>query len=270
VSAEVADALERTHFRAVEVGDEWRIEPKPKCQSCHVELDLRYPDKPGRLAVRAAALIGLCEKCAAEEEEAIERAKLQQALDNRIGDSQLPEPLRGLEFDAMITKGKRTLAIEAAKDWAQRADASGMFIYGETGTGKTRLAATATYYRLAHVGPVRFVSVAVLMAQIGAAFNDTARRDAIAVITGKGALVLDDLDKVSPSAWARQQLYAAINARCQAGAPLFVTANVNPRRLRDLYGEAIASRLQGYCATYELTGPDYRLTLDEEADDARL
>jgi DNA replication protein DnaC len=249
----------------------WRIEPAARCSECHRELVLITDDEPSHTALRMAALVTLCEECEDRREAALEKARAERELADRLAESGLPEPLRALRFEDMIGKGGRTAAIEAARAWAEAPDAGPFYLYGDVGAGKTRLAATAVYRRLECGRKVRFVSVAVLMAQIGAAFNDNARREAIKVITGSDALVLDDLDKVSPSAWARQQLYAAINARVQAGAPLLVTANVAPRALRDMYGEAIASRLAGGgVASYSLPGPDYRRTLDEEADDARL
>jgi len=101
----------------------------------------------------------------------------------------------------------------------------------------------------------------ILIAQLGAAFSDAARREAIGVLTGTGALVLDDLDKIKPSEWAVTQVFAALDKRIQAGSPLLVTTNKTPTQLGEQFGEPVMSRIVGYCRVFELPGRDMRLQL---------
>lgn len=236
-------------------------EVRTRCQECRVEIVLAVEEEePSRLALTYAAAAMLCERCSAAYEAAVKAEETRRDLDKRARASKLPEPLRALTFDQMIATGPRARAIQAAREWADAGH--GLVLYGPTGVGKTRLAGTAAWQRVLDGKPVTWVSVAVLMAQLGAAFSDPDRRAAIEVLTGTGPLVLDDFDKVNPTEWARTQLFAAIDRRISADAPLLVTTNLKPAALREKFGEAIASRLAG-CKTIELTGPDYRLRLDE-------
>jgi DNA replication protein DnaC len=77
------------------------------------------------------------------------------------------------------------------------------------------------------------------------------------------ALVLDDLDKVRPSDHAREPIYVAVNAWVEAEMPLIVTMNRSLLELADefgdRYGDAIASRLAGYCEEFEVGGRDRRV-----------
>jgi DNA replication protein DnaC len=95
------------------------------------------------------------------------------------------------------------------------------------------------------------------------AFGDEDRAAAVDAITGRGGLVLDDLDKVKPSEWACAQLLAAIDSRVQDDRSLLVTMNVTLGQLAEKlgpgWGDAIASRLAGYCEIVAVGGEDRRL-----------
>jgi hypothetical protein len=86
------------------------------------------------------------------------------------------------------------------------------------------------------------------------------------VLTGSGAIVLDDIDKSNPSEHVRNQLFPAIDQRVEAGAPMIVTANSSIGQLGERLGEAIMSRLAGHCTPLELDGPDRRLSLLRGSD----
>jgi DNA replication protein DnaC len=76
-------------------------------------------------------------------------------------------------------------------------------------------------------------------------------------------VILDDLDKARPSAFAAEQVFNAVDLCITHGSPLLVTTNLTPSQLATHWpaphGEAIASRLAGFCELHELTGPDRRL-----------
>jgi DNA replication protein DnaC len=76
-------------------------------------------------------------------------------------------------------------------------------------------------------------------------------------------LVLDDLDKTRPTPVAAEQLFLAIDHRIENRVPLAVTTNLSlaeiATRYEQPFGEAIASRLAGYCARHTITGVDRRM-----------
>jgi DNA replication protein DnaC len=115
------------------------------------------------------------------------------------------------------------------------------------------------------------VSVPDLIIKLSASFGDKDRAEALKVLTGRGPLVLDDLDKIKPSAHVLSHLFTAIDARYQSGAPLFVTTNMVPSELVDFFAgdrgdaderrvaaEAIVSRLLEHCVLHRIEGPDRR------------
>ncbi len=238
-----------------------------RCRSCQVEMHLESEEEPTLLARAIAAgamprVVGglVCTLCSDEMEATAERAESEEKRRERLTWSNLPVPMHGFEFREMVTGENRDEAINAARDWASDEKPRGLVIFGDVGTGKTRLAATAAWQRLRRWN-VRWVSVPVLLAQLGAAFDDKARKEAISVLTGKGALILDDLDKVNPSEWAVNQIFAALDTRIQAGAPLLITTNEPPSGLGAKFGEPVMSRVAEQ-RVLKLPGQDMRLQLD--------
>jgi DNA replication protein DnaC len=76
-------------------------------------------------------------------------------------------------------------------------------------------------------------------------------------------LILDDLDKVRPTAFAAESLFLAIDQSLTERRSLLVTTNWMPSEFAmqwpKPYGDAIVSRLVGYCELHRLTGQDRRL-----------
>jgi DNA replication protein DnaC len=95
-------------------------------------------------------------------------------------------------------------------------------------------------------------------------FNDERRTRALNRLTSTQApLVLDDLDKAKPTVFAAEQIFCAIDGAIVNKRPLIVTANVMPSALAAKWpaphGEAIASRLAGYCRVCMVKGDDRRI-----------
>jgi DNA replication protein DnaC len=242
-----------------------------KCGSCRRAVALLSEEKPGLDArLVAAGRISqirsgvTCDTCLLELEAAAERSQSDQKHRERISASNLDKAMQGFEFSQMVVGDGRELTIAAARKWAteEYPEPRGLYIFGDKGTGKTRLAATAAWQRLRQ-WHVTWVSWPILLAKLGAAFNDSARSEAISVLTGKGALILDDIaqergEKVSD--WARRQLFAAVDRRMQAGAPLLITANLDPEEIGEVLGDKLVSRLAGgYNRVLKFHGRDMRL-----------
>lgn len=210
-------------------------------------------DSAGRLVTLDGLLSGrgeifTCPGCRPE----VNRARAAQ----RLKSSGMPAGLTGLSFDNPRLGGEPA-AVAAARDWAD-GTLNGLVLVGPVGVGKTYLAAIAAGARLAVEG-VTWVSVPSLIIRALAAFDTDERDAAITELTGRGTLVLDDLDKVKPSDWVLSQLFAAIDGRVAEGAGLLVTTNLEPREIRDKLGEPIASRLVGHCRICRIEGRDRRL-----------
>jgi DNA replication protein DnaC len=202
---------------------------------------------------------GYCEGCTdhreREAEELAEEVRRQDECDallRRIRQSGLPPSRQRASFDSFPASP----LCEAAEAFAA-GTLAGLWIFGLTGRGKTELAAAACMGRLQH-SPIDWVRVPNLISQLAADFGEDVRSRALAVVTGSGAVVLDDLDGPNSTGNTRSQLHQLVDNRVEAEAPLLVTTNADPEGLRRL-GDPLASRLVGYCRTFEMTGVDRRL-----------
>lgn len=239
------------------------------CRGCGADVVLRWPGglRPGLMRLFTSMT---CESCAAEEDAAEERAALERTMSLRVREACLPASLAAdVSWESMLPDAgdptsttHRSTAIRVAQEWAQRKrPKKGLLIYGPAGSGKTRLAATAAMARLAH-SSIRWVSVGVLMANLEASWSDRERQDALAVLTGAGAVVLDDFDKVNAASdRVRAQLFTALQRREESGESLVVTTNLPPSKLEGAFGDPIASRLTGLCVMLPFPGPDRRISM---------
>jgi DNA replication protein DnaC len=216
----------------------------------------------------------LCGECEAKQERnreaARQRAAAQQELAHREAQKQrieeairtLPAGLRGFNLGDLDRPG-REKAIEAAERWAL-GQLQGLILLGGVGVGKTTLAAAATVTRITWFpnNPPRWMGVTQALGHLSRAFGDPTREDTLKALTTSSApLILDDLDKAKPSAFAAETLFTAIDGCFAHARPLMASMNVTPgeiaRRWPAPHGEAIASRLAA-CEVYRVSGPDRR------------
>jgi DNA replication protein DnaC len=203
------------------------IPPPPKCDECEDRDE--------------------AQEAAAEREERARRA-----FESRVERARFPKTLRGIAYP------ENTPAV--VRSWGA-GEVAGVYLTGPFGVGKTWLAAAAGWERLRRE-PVKWVSVTKLVMQ-AKMFGESASIEAKQTITGSSALILDDIDKMSFSDHGRELLFTLVETRYQAGAPIFVTANLTVGELSDRIGGevggSIASRLSGHCEQLLLDGDDRRL-----------
>jgi DNA replication protein DnaC len=231
------------------------------CSDCSAEVKLEIPDGNSSGARWARALArqqSRCDSCvqALETAEA-EGQRLQERLDRRSA-CRLPKKWRGALLDEVQPLDGQAAALAAARDWATTKRSGGLMLTGDVGVGKTKIAAAACWTRIEQ-WPCTYASVANAMVSLGEGFSDEGRRAAIRVFAGAGPVVLDDFDKTRVTDYGREQLFAAVDARYQAEAPILVTTNLTPSELGQRYGQAIASRLVEYCRVVQMAGGDRRL-----------
>jgi DNA replication protein DnaC len=241
------------------------------CKHCGADAQREQPDEMSSALAEIFDGAGLvCDACAAGERErqAEEEHELQRRLDaDRFAAKvcTLPPALRRRRLHELDETG-RVDALDAARRWS-RGELSGLLLLGAVGVGKTTIAAATAIDLMREdlQGPTpRWISTALTISQLSRSFDSPEREDALKRLTsGRGPVILDDLDKARPSAFAAEQVFNAVDLCITHDSPLLVTTNLTPGQLASHWpsphGEAIASRLVGYCELHEITGPDRRL-----------
>lgn len=141
-----------------------------------------------------------------------------------------------------------------------------LIFHGACGRGKTHLAcAIANRLRSAGTpvcfttGPNLFNAIADRMAE-NHSYQDFLKR-----MYATPLLILDDIDKVPPTAFRQQVYFEVLNKRTNRGLPTILTTNVALKEygseLRNVLGDAAASRLNIGLVLVGLRGEDYRQRL---------
>ncbi|HYV17324.1 MAG TPA: ATP-binding protein [Conexibacter sp.] len=241
------------------------ITPIDACARCGAAVRREIPaDLTGVWRERAATMPLVCARCAqrrSADDAEQERRRAEEAgrrdAARRLRSCGLPERLRAARLASVDGPEHQ----RAARRWVA-GELLGLVLSGPVGTGKTWTAAAAARAMVAH-RRVAWTSAPLLLAWLGAGIGSARHAAALELITGRTALVLDDADKARPSDYGAEQLFLAVDARVEHRRPLLVTTNLTlgelAARYPQPYGEAIASRLAGYCEHVELTGPDRRM-----------
>ena len=145
-----------------------------------------------------------------------------------------------------------------AHDWALEPRGWITFV-GETGTGKSHLAAAIVLERLRQGDRVVFAIVPDLLDHLRRAYSpDNAETydEMLDALRGADVLVLDDLGAHSTTPWAQEKLYQLFSYRYIQALPTVITTNLNPDEL----DARLASRLLDHQQNkiYRMVAPDYR------------
>lgn len=188
-----------------------------------------------------------------------ERENREREKRHRLTVADIPALLAGIDLDELDSAGCEE-AIGSARCWAL--NGGGLLLTGPFGVGKTTIAAGALRLALEHRFG-RWMSAPLMMARLGSGLDSAERKQTLSTLTGSSALVLDDLDKTRPTEYGAEQIFLVVDGAVTSGRPLLVTTNLGLGQLAAKwpapFGEAIASRLAGYCHVVELAGADRRL-----------
>jgi DNA replication protein DnaC len=214
------------------------------------------------MPLRCAACAERQSKEAEAEEKARELEDRRRLFEQRVRSCGLPAAYHHWTLDKLGGEGQ-TEAVAAAWRFAA-GELRGLALTGSYGTGKTTIAAaTAKAYMWRTGRSLRWLKVHSIINDLGRGFGDPIRDATLNALTGHCALVLDDLDKTKPTEHAVGPLFTAVDECVSESRPLIVTTNLSLSEIAakwaDSYGEAIASRLAGYCDTYTVGGHDRRL-----------
>jgi len=200
------------------------------------------------------------------------RAKRLSRGHNRGISSVIPARYRGVSFDRPpVSDMARDLQTKAAvgevrafvDDLDRRlAEGRGLWIFGDTGTGKTTLAMLISKAALEAGKSVAIYSLPKLLARIRRTYDSEPGGDSYLSLfdklTSVDLLHIDDLGAEKRSDWVLEQLYALVNERYETERSVVITTNLGHEELEEQIGSRTVSRLTQICDEVPLFGDDRR------------
>ncbi len=193
--------------------------------------------------------------------------------------SAIPPRYRGVSFDRPpVSDMSRDMStrhvVNAVQSFVDDLDENlnagrGMWLMGNTGTGKTTLGMLVAKMALAASKTVAVYFTPKLLTQIRQTYQATESEDAYDAffrrLTSVDLLYIDDLGSERHTDWVVEQLYALVNERYENQRSMLVTSNASQdveegrKQLEDQIGSRTVSRLIEICDDpLPLFGPDRR------------
>src|SRR5689334_17421873 len=186
--------------------------------------------------------------------------------------SVIPPRYRGVSFDRppvsdMARDLQTKIAVNEVRAFIDDLDTRieegrGLWMFGDTGTGKTTLAMLISKAALEAGKTVAIYSLPKLLARIRRTYDSEPGGDSYLSfferLTSVDLLHIDDLGAEKRSDWVLEQLYALINERYETQRSVVVTTNLPHEELELQIGARTVSRLTQMCDEVPLFGDDRR------------
>jgi DNA replication protein DnaC len=186
--------------------------------------------------------------------------------------SVIPPRYRGVSFDRppvsdMSRDLQTKIAVNEVRGFIDDLDVRlqegrGLWLFGDTGTGKTTLAMLISKAALEAGKTVAIYSLPKLLARIRRTYDSEPGGDSYLSfferLTSVDLLHIDDLGAEKRSDWVLEQLYALVNERYEAQRSILITTNLPHPELEEQIGSRTVSRLTQICDEVEVRGEDRR------------
>ncbi|HKF83953.1 MAG TPA: ATP-binding protein [Solirubrobacterales bacterium] len=186
--------------------------------------------------------------------------------------SVIPPRYRGASFDRppvsdMARDLQTKIAVNEVRAYVEDLDVRlregrGLWLFGDTGTGKTTLAMLISKAALEAGRTVAIYSLPKLLARIRRTYDSEPGGDSYLSfferLTSVDLLHIDDLGAEKRSDWVLEQLYALVNERYEAERSILITTNLPHPELEEQIGSRTVSRLTQMCDEVEVRGDDRR------------
>jgi DNA replication protein DnaC len=170
--------------------------------------------------------------------------------------SVIPAKYRGVSFDRPPVTQMNEIVVRRVREFTDRIDENldagrGLWLYGNSGTGKTTLAMLVSRLALESGRSVAIYSLPKLLARIRRTYDaevgEQSYTEFFERLTEVDLLHLDDLGAEKQTEWVLEQLYALVNERYESQRSLVVTTNLEDDALEEQIGKRIVSRLVDIC-----------------------
>jgi DNA replication protein DnaC len=153
-------------------------------------------------------------------------------------------------------------AYRLAFDFAKNPEGWLVFM-GETGCGKTHLAAAIVNHRYELGRPALFVVVPDFLDHLRSAFSPDSKvsyDDLFESVKTAPLLVLDDFGEQSTNPWVKEKLYQLINYRYNSRLPTVITTRLSLDEIMEKVDPSISSRLmdRNMSVNFNIIAPDFR------------
>jgi DNA replication protein DnaC len=189
--------------------------------------------------------------------------------------SVIPAKYRGVSFDRPPVTEIEPMVVRVVRSFTEDLGANldsgrGLWLMGDTGTGKTTLAMLVSKTALSAGHSVAIYSLPKLLARIRRTYDAEAGQDSylalFELLTSVDLLHIDDLGAEKRSDWVLEQLYALINERYETQRSILVTTNLDEAALEEQIGPRTVSRLVEICGDpLPLFGDDRRIRVTPSA-----
>lgn len=186
--------------------------------------------------------------------------------------SVIPPRYRGVSFERPpVSDMERDLQTKAAVTEVRKyiaeletrlQEGRGLWLFGDTGTGKTTLAMLISKAALEAGKTVAIYSLPKLLARIRRTYDSEPGGEGYLSfferLTSVDLLHIDDLGAEKRSDWVLEQLYALVNERYEAQRSVLITTNLDHQELEEQIGSRTVSRLTQICDEVDVFGEDRR------------
>ena len=144
------------------------------------------------------------------------------------------------------------------RDFGQ--EGSGLFIYGNVGTGKTFLSRCIAGELLRAGHSVLYITAYDLFDSLRAyTFEDRqAGQEMHDLIFDSELLIIDDLGTELSNTFVASQLFLIVNERILRRKQTIISTNLSLSEFRDTFSDRTFSRIYGHYALLQMSGPDIR------------
>lgn len=185
---------------------------------------------------------------------------------------------QNLNFENFNSNSENELAIAIAKDYVNKNIKSectnGLIIMGESGVGKTHLAASIANKLIENDKIVLMGRLTTLLDMIKETFKDNTKseNELIELYSNVDMIIIDDLGTEKISNWALEKLYTIIENRNENRLPIIITTRFDKQGLIERFSQsqdeqlvdAIISKLYQMCYGVTLKKYEKRVSISSQ------